>query len=420
MKKLICLFLTLALLLSLAPCAFAEVVDDEQTIDGDFDTQDPLYVTDTGSLTATSEDSHATVVISNSLTNEGSITVISNDTGYVRVLEDLTNNGTISATSENGSMDVHTEGTLKNSNSITVTGAGTAEVVGGRDMTSDMTQGLINDGTIEVTSTGSDGTARVRTHNMSKLVNNEGKSIHITGGKVAQLETGIMENYGEITLDGPQVSVGVTLAPDTGDAADLIANGENYLSDAESLKNYGTITINSNDESINGTYYGVNYVDDQGGILGSALTSWLEGLAGSEVQLKTDYEEKADHNFFWLVNGQKYNPGESFIVNSLTSIKAFWEAIINTDPASPVRENHETGKKAVEHIIKHIEGLKVLDADRREMEIEKEYLAVAQTSFNRLIVVFSWEQMSQMEKGEHLFYIVLPDGAEVEYTLTIW
>lgn len=406
------------------------------------------------------------------LTNTNEISVKASQTGnYADVYaegHDLINSGTIKVQGQ-GSASVHAKnGSLTNSNTIEVTESGLASVfTTGDDLTNNggtitaksfgraevgvyeykeyntdgelISRGggdLINNGG-SITAESSNSGARVETE-QGNLTNNgtivtKGESwavvsaaggtltneneISITSEGNAMLKADGMENYGTITLEGGTVCV-----MKTGESAE---NDTSFLSDDEALKNYGTITViekgQTPENAVTTHYYGVNYVGEQDNITESALTSWQDGKEGNEVTLKTDYEARDGHNFFWMVNDQKYDPGQKFIVNSVTSIKALWEKIINSNPpdAGADSGHAEKSEKSGEKIVKYIDA-KVLDADRREMEPEVEYYKVAKTSYNRLIVTFTWQQMADMTEGEHLFYIVEADGTETEYTLTIW
>lgn len=451
-RKSVTLLCALALILSLVPCAFAaesteikpgdvdlkggentfdgnSVVEERidivptdelptQKIDNEFSvTGGDLTVGENGSITISERKpagaSNATVDVKDGkLTNSGEIEVnAKTNSGHqeedatVHASDGIENSGTITAKGVQGNGADHkgdafvtTEGDLVNNGTIEMEGDVTYVAAGlGEDgPISGPACNITNNGTINIVA-GEDTESFGGMYASGKITNAEDATINVEGSyTLIQAENGI-DNFGNITLT---CSDGWGLEP------------------SNKVKNYNTITLNyDGNESV---YYGVNYVDENGKIVDTLLENWLEAYVGSEdVSLRTDYIPTKDGATFggWELNGVKLDGNTiSITEDGPMSLKAIWNAIVQQITGS---DHSESDGKPVENIIQHVEVLKVLDADRREMEFEKEYIAVARTSFGRLVVLFSWEQMSQMDKGDHLFYIVLPDGAEVEYTLTI-
>lgn len=369
-----------------------------------------LTNTGTGKIEATSRFDSYVKAENGTLTNHGTIELNSAEQrAYVEGVG-ITNTNDITAKG-NMAMVNAKSGTLNNSGDIkSIThDTGFARVYGGD---------VINNGTIEA-SGGSDAGVKAT----GSLINNEGKTIVLDGDQ-AWVTADSMENYGDIILTGDKVMVAKT-----GDQAgwDALNAGGSYLSANEDFVNYGTITIESLEEAINGTYYGVNYVDVVDGnevIKGTALTNWTDGLANDEFTITlNDHEDKDGYTFYWMVGDQMFRPGEAtFKLNGVTRITEFWKAIVNTITGGGKYEESSSaasGAKGGSNIYRAVKGLTVLDKDRNVLHQGEDYYMVVMDIHGRYKVLFTQEQLDNLPDGENLFYIIDTSKVEHEYTLVI-
>ena len=385
MKKALALSCLLALLLSLSPCAFAEgeiVVDTDKTVsDAQVYTGD-LSITDTGSITF--QPAPGPIHVSGSLSNAGSI----NSAKFVYAENELNNSGSISL--DGKAVTISANGTLENSGSITAEGEDVT-VYGGDSIVNQEGGSIGLNGTGVIIHAGdtleNSGSITAGGENVSvygdSIVNQEGGSIEISASKVANVIPSKLENHGTVSV--------------TGSAVDFTDNVENY----------NTITITKGGATK--TYYGVNYVDENGGVT-TALNDWENGEAGSTVnlKLKDNSETREGYNFFWQVGNDKYQAGSmlDFVVSGVTNIKALWDKIAAPAGSATVAELFE----------KQIDA-RVFDAERNELQQGEDYDCVFYTSLGRRVVQFTPEQLEAMEAGAHLFYILDENDAEWEYTI---
>ena len=385
MKKALALSCLLALLLSLSPCAFAEgvtVVDTAETVIDKFCNGD-LSITDTGSITF--QPDPGDIYVDGSLSNAGSI----NSAEVVHADNELNNSGSISL--DGKVVTISANGTLENSGSITAEGEDVT-VYGGDSIVNQKGGSISLSGTdyadiwANVTLENS-GSITAGGENVSvygdSIVNQEGGSIEISSAGRAAVAPDKLENHGTVSVKG--LNVGFT----------------------GNVENYDTITITENGATK--TYYGVNYVDENGGVT-TALNDWENGEAGSTVnlKLKDNSETREGYNFFWQVGNDKYQAGSvlDFVVSGVTNIKALWDKIAAPAGSATVAELFE----------KQIEA-RVFDAERNELQQGEDYDCVFYTSLGRRVVQFTSEQLEAMEAGAHLFYILDENDAEWEYTI---
>ena len=296
-----------------------------------------------------------------SITDTGSIT-FQPDPGDIYVDGSLSNAGSI-----NSAEFVYAENELNNSGSISLNGTGVIIHAGDT---------LENSGSI---------TAEGKNVSVlgDSIVNQEGGSIEISASNTAAVIPGKLENHGTVSVTGSAVVF------------------------HDNVENYNTITVKENGATK--TYYGVNYVDENGGVT-TALNDWENGEAGSTVnlKLKDNSETREGYNFFWQVGNDKYQAGSmlDFVVSGVTNIKALWDKI-----AAPA------GSATVVELFEKQIDARVFDAERNELQQGEDYDCVFYTSLGRRVVQFTSEQLEAMEAGAHLFYILDENDVEWEYTI---
>ena len=381
------------------------MVDTDTTVSGPQSYNGDLSITDTGSITF--QPNPGDIYVDGSLNNAGSI----NSAESVHVSSELNNSGSIMSKGErvnvrgnsivnqkggsislNGTdyADIDADGTLENGGSISLNGTVYAYIDA--------------DGTLENGGSIMSKGERVNVYGDS-IVNREDGSISINGTVYADIFVyGTLENSGSIEISS------------SGTAAILTNKLENHgtvsvtgarVAFANDVENYNTITLT--EKGVTKTYYGVNYVDENGGVT-TVLDNWEDGEAGRTVslKLKDNSETREGYNFFWQVGNDKYQAGSTlgFVVSGVTNIKALWDKIAAPAGSATVAELFE----------KQIEA-RVFDAERNELQQGEDYDCVFYTSLGRRVVQFTPEQLEAMEAGAHLFYILDENDVEWEYTI---
>lgn len=294
----------------------------------------------------------------------------------------------------------------------------------------DVTTAITNNGTIAVRYiTTSGGTDLVVTNNEDGKINanivraetitNSGEMHTTSTVKVDNLENSNVFEANKVVSQGIDANVSVnnsgTLTVHNALNASTIENTGTItagsISDTANVTNYNTITVGSNDDAK--TYYGVSkdYSDGSKAELVSKDESNGLGIAeGESFTVNLEHLANQSGYYFkgWQINGtDKAKVGEyTFTVKAATFFKALWE-----------RFNPATNTNIAKWVDSEVKMVK--DADGKELEQGVEYSHVAITTAKEYVVLFSTGMLKAMGKGVHEFTIVLTNGTEIPYSISV-